>query len=304
MPNNVQTISLVTGLVVGFTAATMTILANVASFVTALDSAVSNLPIPEELKEFLQLYGEKLFEKVDKVRLEALEKAPFISKREIAALGISALISTVVFSVVEAKGFAIFLTSSGLTILIAPALVSVFTVIIFSELVEACCAHFCRVHKQFKLWMYGLVMFLLSGLVFLFPIGSPGITRYKTDEISDKAKGLFVLSKTLLLMTLTIPFAVLLMLGFKIVGEVGLWLTLITVFSSLIPVRPLPGKELFSFSRDISVAALVFSGFLLFSFIYGNLTEVMFLPYYSYLVAGAISVSLAVIALNQLRKAH
>jgi hypothetical protein len=83
-----------------------------------------------------------------------------------------------------------------------------------------------------------------------------------------------------------------------------LWLTLITVFSSLIPVRPLPGKELFSFRRDISVAALVFSGFLLFSFIYGNLTEVMFLPYYSYLVAGAISVSLAVIALNQLRKAH
>ena len=68
--------------------------------------------------------------------------------------------------------------------------------------------------------MYGLVMFVLSGFVFLFPVGSPGITRYKSGEISDRAKGLFVLSKTLLFLTLLIPFAALLTLGFKTLGGV------------------------------------------------------------------------------------
>jgi hypothetical protein len=241
---------------------------------------------------------------VDKVKLATLQKAPFISKGEIAALGISALISTVVFGVVEAKGFAIFLTSSGVSIFVAPALVSVLTVIVFSELFEACCARFCRVHKQFKLWMYGLVMFVLSGLVFLFPIGSPGITRYKTGEISDRAKGLFVLSKTFLFLTLMIPFAALLMLGFSTLGGVGLWLTLVTVFASLIPVRPLAGKELFNYRKGVSLAALVFSGIILFIYVYGNLTRVIFLPYYAYLAVGVVSVFLAVVALFQLRKAH
>jgi len=99
-------------------------------------------------------------------------------------------------------------------------------------------------------------MFLVSGLVFRFPLGSPGITRYRSGEISKKAKGLFVLSKMLLFLTLTIPFAGLLMLGFNTVGEIGLsvgeiglWLTLITVFSFLIPVRPLVGKALFDYRK-------------------------------------------------------
>ena len=84
----------------------------------------------------------------------------------------------------------------------------------------------------------------------------------------------------------------------------GLWLTLITVFSSLIPVRPLAGKELFNYRKDISLAVLALSGVLLFSYVYGNLTRVMFMPYYVYVAAGAISVFLSVISLNKLKKAH
>jgi PKD repeat protein len=301
---NVRTLSVLAAVVVGFTVATAAVLANVASLVSAFDSAISNLPIPDELKELLQLYGEKLFETVDKVKLEALEKASFISKGEVAALGISALIATFVFGADEAKGLANFMTFSGLVSFVPPALISVCIVIVFSELFESCCARFCRVRKQFRLWMYGVVMFLLSGLLFHFPIGSPGITRYRGGEIPEKAKGLFVLSKMLLFLTLMIPFAGLLILGFDSVGGVGLWLTLTTVFSSLIPVRPLVGKALFDYRKDVSIAAVAVTGILLFSFTYSRLIQVAFLPYSLFLVVGVVSTFLAGIALYQLRKAQ
>jgi hypothetical protein len=159
--------------------------------------------------------------------------------------------------------------------------------------------------------MYGVIMFLVSGLVFQFPLGSPGITRYRSGEISEKAKGLFVLSKMLMFLTLTIPFAGLLMLGFNTVGEIGLsigeiglWLTLTTVFSSLIPVRPLVGKALFNYRKEVSLAALAVSGILLFSFIYSRLTQTILLPHLIYLAVGSVSALLAAITLYQLRKTH
>jgi parallel beta-helix repeat protein len=302
----------VVGAAVGaFTVATGAILANLTGLGASFDLAISKLPIPDELKEFLQLYGEKLFETVDKAKLEALEKAAFITRGEVAALGVSALIATIVFGVEEANGLQNFLTTSGLTNFIPPALVSVCVVIIFAEFFESCCARICRVHKQFRLWMYGTIMFLVSGLVFQFPLGSPGITRYQSGEISKKTKGLFVLSKMLLLLALTLPFAGLLVLGFNTVGEIGLsvgeiglWLTLMTVFSSLMPVRPLVGKALFDYRKEVSLTALAASGILLFSFIYSRLTHVTFLPHVTYLAVGAVSAVLAAITLNQLRKAH
>jgi len=294
-----------------FTVATAATLAHLTGLGASFDSAISKLPLPDELKEFLQLYGEKLFETVDKAKLEALEKAPFITRGEVAALGVSALIATIVFGAEEANGLPNFLTTSGLANFIPPALVSVCVVIIFAELFEACCARICRVHKQFRLWMYGVIMFLVSGLVFQFPLGSPGITRYRSGEISNKAKGLFVLSKMLLLLTLTLPFAGLLMLGVNTVGEIGLsvgeiglWLTLITVFYSLIPLRPLVGKALFDYKKEVSLTALAVSGILLFSFIFSRLTNVTFLPHVTYLAVGAVSAFLATITLSQLRKTH
>jgi parallel beta-helix repeat protein len=297
-----RTLSVLAVVVGAFTAVTAAILANLAGLVTSFDSAISKLPIPDELKEFLQLYGEKLFETVDKAKLEALEKAPFITGGEVVALGISALIATIVFGAEEANGILNFLTFSGFADFIPSALVSVCVVVLFAELFEAFCARTCRVHKQFKLWMYGIIMFLVSGLVFLFPLGSPGITRYRSGELSKKAKGLFVMSKMLLLLTLMIPFAGLFMIGFNTIGEIGLWFTLITVFSSLIPLRPLVGKALFDYRKESSLTALAASGILLFGFTYSLQAHVTFLPHVTYLAIGAVSAVLAAITLNQMRK--
>jgi hypothetical protein len=173
-----RTVSVVAVAVGAFTAVTAAILAQFTGLGKAFDSAISKLPIPDEIKEFLQLYGEKLFETVDKAKLEALEKASLIKRGELAAIGISALIATIVFGSEEANGLQNFINPLVLAAVIPSALVSVCVVVIFAEFFESCCARTCRVCKQFRLWIYGIIMFLVSGLVFRFPIGSPGITRY------------------------------------------------------------------------------------------------------------------------------
>jgi len=278
--------------------ATTAALASFAGLGQSFNSAISKLPIPDELKEFLKLYGEKIFETVDKVKLEALEKAPFITKGELAALGISALVTTIVFSFVEANGLPHFLDPAVLAAVIPSTLLSACMMSIVGELSKALCARTCRVYRQYRLWMYGLGAFLISGLLFLFPFASPGITRYQSGEISDKTKGLIVLSKMLILLTLTIPFAGLIMLGFKIVGDAGLLLTLMTVCYSLVPLKPLAGKAVFDYRKEVSLIALVSAGILFYSCTF-NL-----LPHVTYLVVGVASVFLAAITLIQLRKAH
>lgn len=279
-------------------AATMAILVNLGGLVKNFDSTISKLPLPEKVKEFIQLYGEKLFEAVDKVKLETLEKGPFIARGEIAAFAVSGLMAIIVFGSAEARGLQNFLTPSGLVSFVPSALVSVCVVILVGELFEALIARACNIYRQFRLWMYGTIAFLVSGLLFQLPFGSPGTTRYQSGEISKKTKGLLVLSKMLFLMALAIPFAGLSMIGFDNIGSMGLKLTLMTVFFSLLPLRPLVGKAIFDYRKEISLTALMGAGILFFS------CAINLVPDVTYLAAGVASAFLAGITLYQLRKAN
>ena len=127
-------------------------------------------------------------------------------------------------------------------------------------------------------------------------MGSPTITRYQSGQISNKKKGLIILSKLLILLTLTFPFAGLYMLGFKILGDAGLLMTLMSVFYYFIPLKPFVGKAVFDYRKEVSVLAVVSTGILFISF------ALNLLPHIVYLVAGVISVVLAAISLYLLSK--
>ena len=141
-------------------------------------------------------------------------------------------------------------------------------------------------------------MFLLSGLFFLFPFSTPGVTRYQSGEISKQTKGLIVLSKTLILLTLTVPFSIFYLLGFTVVGDSGLLITLMSSFYSLIPLKLLSGKAVFNYRKDVSIVALVATGIFFFCCTF------KILPVFTYLAMGVASAFLATIALKQLRQSH
>jgi len=264
----------------------------------ALNSAVSGLPIPDWLKEFLKLYGENVFETIDKKELAAMEEVPLISKGELVSISISAVIMTIVFCFIETNGLPNFLNPSVLVVVIPYVFLAVLMENVAEVFAEALCARICRVYRQVKLWLYGLGLLLFFSLLFRFPTGSPIITRYQSGQISNKKKGLIILSKLLILLTLTLPFAGLYMLGFKILGDAGLLMTLMIVFYYFIPLKPIVGKVVFDYKKEVSLLALVSTGILFFSF------ALNLLPHIVYLVVGVVSVFLAAITLNQLRKAH
>ncbi len=262
----------------------------------ALNSAVGGLPIPDWLKEFLQLYGQDAFERIDKVELDALEEVPLISRRELAAIVISALTMTLVFSFVEANGLPGFLDLSVLAVVIPSVLLAVFMENVAEVVAEALATRICRVYRQVNLWLYGTGLFVVTGLLFHLPSGSPIITRYQSGEISNRTECLIILSKLFILLTLALPFAGLYVLGFGTLGDAGLFMTLMTVFYYFIPMKPIVGKAVFDYRKDISLLALVSTGVLFVSF------ALNLLPHMVYLGAGVVAVVLAVISLVLLRK--
>lgn len=265
----------------------------------AFNAAITTFPLPEKLKSFLKLYGKqcvnKKFLAVDKVKIAALEKAPFMSRLDLASLGLVILITTLVYGFVQANGFPSFLDPAVLAVVLPRTFIPVSLVTVTGQLSDALCTHTNKVYRQFRLWFHGLVTFALSGLILLFPFSSAGITRYQSRELSTKTKGLIVLFKMLATLMLAIPFATMYLLGFKIFGDVGLLLVLMRTFFSFVPLRPLAGRIVYDYKREISLIALVVTGILFYSY------SIYLLPYTVYLALGVVAAFLAVLTFNQLR---
>lgn len=137
---------------------------------------------------------------------------------------------------------------------------------------------------------------VVSGLLFLFPFSSPGVTRYQSGDISKRTKALIVLSKTLIVLTLMAPFSVLFLAGFRAIGDSGLMLVLMSSFFSFIPLKLLSGKAVFDYRKDVSLLALALTGILFFSCTFNVL------PVPTYLVLGIVSAVMAAYALKWLKQ--
>jgi hypothetical protein len=286
-----RSLSVVGAVGVGVTAATVLLV----SLGPTINAAISSLPIPSQLRSFLKFYGANIFQKVDKVKLEILEKKSFISKEELIALAISISIVTLVYSFVEANGLNQFLNPSVLAVVIPSTFVSVSIITCTKVFSDAYCARTCKAFREFNLWITGLITFIISGILFLFPFSSPGITRYQSGGISQRTKGLLILSKILILLTLTIPFYILFAIGYRIIGDSGLLLTLMSACYSLIPMKYLSGKVVYDFNKKYSILAFVITTFLFISF------TIKLLPIEVYIPVGIISAYIATRTLRELK---
>jgi hypothetical protein len=261
----------------------------------AINTAIMNLPIPSQLRSFLKFYGASLFQKVDKVKIKSLEKAPLITKDELIALGISISMVTIIYSFVQTNGVSQFFNPSVIAVVIPSTFVSVCIVTITKVFSDAFCARTCKAYRKFNLWITGVITFIISGVLFLFPFSSPGITRYQSLEISKKTKGLLILSKTLILLTLTIPFSILFLMNFKIISDSGILLTLMSASYSLVPLKYLSGKVVFDYNKKYSLIAFISATFLFISF------TINLLPIIAYFPVGVVSAFFSVITLKKLR---
>jgi len=259
----------------------------------SLNAAIAKMNIPDWLKDFLQLYSEEVFKTLTKEKIKARKKVPLFTKKEIATIIFSASIITIVFGYVEANGLPQFSSLSVLAVVIPPVLSTVAVISVTNALFTALSSKIYNVKSESKVWLYGVIAFLVSGLLFLVPFAGPSRSTYQCGEISKKTKGLLVLSKTLLFLTLSIPFSLLFIFGFMSLGDTGLLIILTTVSYSLIPIKPLEGKEIFDFDKKVWLATfaplfLLFLGWVLH-----------LLPHIVYLGVGLSSAFIWVVTFRQ-----
>jgi hypothetical protein len=275
------------------TAATTAIAANAGE---AFSSAISKLPLPRQLLELFGALGEEVFKTVREKEIKAKKKAPFINKAELIALTTSVLIMIFVYSFAEAGGLERFLNLEVLAEVVPIVCLTVLIARITAMFSDAIAAKTCDLQKKFCLWPSGIVAILISGLLFLFPFAIPWITRYKGLNLSPKSKALMMLLKTLILLILALPFAILIMVGAEKIGNSGLLIVLAWTSAALIPLKPMAGKFIFDYKKSLSALAFALIVILLFGF------TVDFFEPIVYLTVGAISALLTAITLVFLKR--
>jgi outer membrane protein assembly factor BamB len=286
-------------------AETITLAALIATFATiaatylsdASSTAVGSLPFPDWLKEFLKKYTESKFE--DKVKKYSNKPKifAFISPKEIGVLAAAIGLSAVVVAFVKSGGIANLANFGNFFNFLFAALISAVIVQTATFLCEVYAAYATGVKKQYTLWNSGSVMFLITGFGLMFPFSSLTTTHY-AEKLPEKVKGLAVLFKRLTFLSLTILFGFFAISNFEnlgMIGDAGLLLVLTGVCSSLIPLHPLAGKDIYKYNKTALAAVLIPIAILLFCY------KIQLFPFWVYSLIGIAALFAAPAALNRLK---
>jgi len=251
------------------------------------NAAVSNMKIPDFVKDFLKFYVEKTFKHVTREELEARKRRKFLSGRKLLSLTVSALVLVAVFSYVELNGLPKFLDPTALLSVVPYVLATFVLFFVFREIVASAVAASLSVWCEFRIWLYGMIALVVSGFGFLLPFGSPGRTDYE-GEFDLRKAGLTAALKILCDLALMVPFYAFLVLGYKVMGDAGLLIATMSAYYSSFPFKPLEGEGVYRYSKPLWV--FLFAGALVL-FIS---TSLNLLPSTIYLFGGLLAAALFV----------
>jgi hypothetical protein len=275
---------------VGFTA-----FMGLSGFAQSFNKAISKLSVPDWLKDFLNLYAEKTFETLTSEEIKALKGKKMLTLRELLSLLLSAVVLLTVFVYVEVNGLPNFWNMEYLSAAVPQVLISVVLVFVSSQVFSIVNAKALSIWSEFKLWLYGLVALLVTGIIFKIPFASPRKMEYQGD-LDRKRAGLIATSEILCIFILSIPFYLFYTLGFTTMGDAGLMVTMMTACYSSFPFKPLGGEAIFRYNKHLWVATFIPSFSIFICTILG------LLPHAAYLVIGTATTLLFIGLILTLKK--
>jgi hypothetical protein len=282
-------------------------IASLSTFSVALLShsdpkTISDLPLPKPVQNILKKYAEKKFEELIKSKNKKSKKKTLITKREIAALTTTIIISGLVLGYVFADGLPKVLNPTIFSEFFLFGLISACIVQIASFLSDVYCSRDSRIQKELKISKMGGIVYFATGFL-KFPFASPSTTTTcaatKYEIIEQKKLNAFTAAfKTLMLSLLIFPFALMSIStinGFVIVGSGGLLTILTMLCVSLLPISPLPGKDIWTYKGKLALGPMSLLVLLLLLYYFGYLT------FWSYILIGAIATGLLPITIRKLK---
>ena len=105
------------------------------------------------------------------------------------------------------------------------------------------------VWSEYKIWPFGLVLYLISTFAFKVPFSSPTRSIHQSEKYTERLGALASASEVVVGLAFTGLFFLLFREGYAAVGGAGLAMCVLGSFSSTFPVAPMSGRDIFDHSK-------------------------------------------------------
>jgi Zn-dependent protease len=204
--------------------------------------------LPDTIKKWLEGYISS------KRKLGIIEKSgsPFLpTPAEILTYAISITILALSFSFVKVNDLSQVLTVLPIVLAtsILVAFVKTFSVIAFLRSK--------RVWTEYKLWYFGLAIFLITTIAFRVPFSSPTRKVHTQTNFTKRLGAIVATAEIIITLAFAAVFFVLLLSGFTLIGSTGLAMCIIAAFFDTFPFPPMSGKEIYGQNKILWAAFFI-----------------------------------------------
>jgi len=171
-----------------------------------------------------------------------------LTKLEVVAYAVTLIVLTLAFSYSGARSMEQFL------ILIPTVLVTSVAVGLVSNLAMELVARLLGVWAEHRLWYFGIATFTLSTVIFKVPFSSPSRVLQNTPHHTKRTLGLAATTSVMISLGFAAVFYSIQVLGFTIIGSIGLAMCLLSALFSTIPIPLMNGKDIWDWNKLFWVA--------------------------------------------------
>jgi outer membrane protein assembly factor BamB len=198
--------------------------------------------LPDTVKKWL----ESFIASKRKLKVDEKSGSPYLpTKSEALVYGLSILFSTFAFSYVKVSNF-------DQILIILPTFFATSILVSFTRTYILAVYSIRRgVWTEYKLWYFGLGLFLVSTLAFRTPFSSPTRTVRHSRNFTERLGGFLSCAAIFITLGFGAFFFVLYKSGFALIGGTGLAMCLISAFFDTFPIEPMGGKDIYKYSRPL-----------------------------------------------------
>jgi outer membrane protein assembly factor BamB len=198
--------------------------------------------IPNTIKKWL----EDFIASKRKLKVDEKTGSPYLpTKSEALVYGLSILFSTFAFSYVKVN-------SLDQILIIIPTFFATSILVSFARTyILSVYTRRKGVWTEYKLWPFGVGLFLLSTLAFRTPFSSPTRTVRHSKNFTNRLAGFLSVAAIFITLGFGAFFFVLFKSGFVLIGGTGLAMCIISAFFDTFPIEPMGGKDIFRYNKGL-----------------------------------------------------
>jgi Zn-dependent protease len=169
-----------------------------------------------------------------------------LTKQEMFSVIVSLVVITFAFSYAKAE------TLDRILPLIPIVLVTAIIVDLVKDLVRDVVARSQGVWSEYRLWYFGLAMFLISSIALKAPFSSPNRIKHHSPKFTKRSVGLVALTAVIIPLVFAVVFYMFFVSGvtvFMLIGNMGLIICFTAAFFDIIPIPPMNGKDIYDWNK-------------------------------------------------------